>query len=242
MKKQLRRPREFSWPVLPVLDAFVYYDLIEKYNGTVVTAKASSSTAAVEVRDYVDACVRKAEREVLHRLTDAAQDFGHNVSLWHPKLLKSVAKRCPREAFPEGLGCLQNLHILAARAGVPTKRMGDHMLALERWRVLGGRASSLVTIVHDDFPDDPSEWDDQKWKAYFRRFPQELFSLSILAAVLDLADVEPYAFNEREQWVYKRFLPDRTWRPEHVAWDEYDVLPDEDPNEGDEGEERKPWE
>ncbi len=236
MRKFQRRPREFSWPVLPVLDAFVLFDLIETYNGRCDGAQPQSNLEEAEVRGYADACVRNAEREVLHRLTAFAHDFGQNVSFWHPRLLIRIAKRCRRESFPAGLEVLQNLHTIASQVGVPVARTGAHGLALERWRVLGDRASSLITTVHDDFPDDPSEWEDQKWKSYFRRFPQELFSLSILAAVIDLADAEPQSFNEREQWVYKRFLPDRTWRPEHVAWDEYDVFPGDD-----EDDTREPW-
>ncbi len=132
MKKFRRRPREFSWPALPVLDTFVLFDLIETYNGKGAATQIPPCTEEAEARGYADACVRNAEREVLHRLTAFAQDFGHNVSLWHPSFLTRIAKRCPRESFPAGLECLQNLHTIATRVGVPGVRTGAHMLALER--------------------------------------------------------------------------------------------------------------
>lgn len=227
MKQRQRPRREFRWPALPVLDAFVLYDLFDHYSGK-DECPVTDDVSVAEMRGYADMFVRHAEREVLHHFSHFALDFGQNVSMWEPHYLIRIAQRCPRTAFPTGVSCLQHLQALATKVGTPAARLGEHGIALERWRVLGNRASSIITICHDDFPDDPSEWEGQTWKAYFRRFPHDLFSLAVLAAVIELADVEPQEFTQREQWVYQQFLPDRTWRPEHVYWDEYDVFPGDD--------------
>lgn len=202
MRRKLRRA--LHWPTLPVLDAYVVHALIEKETLLQLQPGKESIQRYRDRTTRASDAVREAQREVLYAIEE--RDVSIEVLNYELPLLQHLAKQCREYQFPVGQRSVSRLYALARELGISDRRVTGLPLVVRRWRTLREIGQPFITVLHDDFPDDPAEWNGQQWWLFCQRNPEVPFVLPILHAVQELALDEPELFSERSRALFQDFF------------------------------------
>lgn len=202
-------------PALPVLQAYALQSILEPHLVLPAGCALTNSPSENRIRQ-VQALVEQAETEMV--ATCIGYDLGMHMLDSAPEIVDDAFAACYATGFPFGTTAVQLLQGIAyACDDLPSHAWAAPNVHAQCAAILQHNAEGF-TLYREGVALPSTLWQAEDWHAYFAHFPNEEFRIPVLAAVRNLRNRTPHAFNERARNLFRYFFPEKNDRFDHVTW------------------------